>query len=325
MAKRRKKRHFPKWLMLLSLGVLGVTLALLLTLLYLLYWMKSPIQLPDPARLSLRDPDLFFISRPDASRPEVSELLKLFFDRRLAKAPSAVQKVARYGLAPERVAECPLQMVFSVIAGQGGPDRWVAAHSMGRYRGALWLADRALRRGARDGQVPYGRYQHGDTFFYEETRSSRCGLPVLAFWRATGIVGGDVIAVGQVYDNLAAHNPYGLVSVPNLEGYLARGKIRRPVCGVPFLLKRLLGSPLDLDAFLPHLGPMDVRLKVGEDGRLLVDIAASCQNDTTRGMVAKGLRELLRELVRKGTLDAMGVVSRQKALNVHLAIKIPGG
>ena len=293
----RRKRRFPKWAALLSLAIIGMVAATFISAIFFLYWLKAPVALPDPARLVAPGADFFLVCRPDLSREAVRSWLAYLLQKALSGAPGAARAAARYALKPD----CPLQLVVSGRTPEGGPQKWVATISLGRYRGAFWMADRSLRGKARKGLIPYALRQWDGHTFYEQTRSGRSDLNVLAVWKATGLAGSDMSAVGRVYDALGLKSFHSKLTIPKLGEWVGRGRLIRPKRAAPFLVAMAFGQTPDLDKLLEPLGQVDVRLRVDEEERLVIEAEAKPrEKGAALVRVRKTLASIVGRLVKEG-------------------------
>ncbi|HRU05754.1 MAG TPA: hypothetical protein P5137_08265 [Candidatus Brocadiia bacterium] len=318
-----RKKLFPRWAMLALLGLLGLTLATLFTLLYLLYWMQAPVGLPDPASALLKDPDFVLQARPSLWRPQELKWTDALLSKVLQGAPDAARTAARYALAPERAADCPMQVVASARAEQGR-RRWAAAVSLGKYRGAFWLADRAMSRMIRAGALPYVPMRRGDANCYVRAEGAKGGAPAMCVWRATGIAGDSADTVSAIHDSLAADadRAKGVLVAP--KGAMAWGKAARPDAGLPSLLAVFWPKAPDMKEFLAALGPVDYTARVEDDGSLLLEAEAPWRGRAAASQAAAEMKRTFESFEGAGGLEKTEVDAVGQGLRARLWFKAPG-
>ena len=317
--KRRPKRVA----MVLALGVLGAVLALLLTLLYLLYWLRAPAPLPDPALLMLPGQDAFLVVRPDEGRKEDRETLRRMLGVLLAESPDIVRRAARYGLAEERAGTCPMLLTLSWKASGTTAYQWTGTVSLGRYRGAFWMAERALRRQSREGTIPYARRSVSGGDLYEATRSQRSGPGALGIWRATGIAGSGLDAVAHVRETLETSVSPADAAPPDAEGPFGRGRVLRPDPVFAALLRELIGESADPGPLSGALESIEFDLHAGPEGTLAFEAVAPWRENANRDGVVRAAGELLRLPRDSGNLLEFNVHPGEQALEVYALFHFP--
>lgn len=321
MSSSRAKRRFPKWAAILALAVIGVLACVFITLVFFLYWLEAPAPLPDPARLVLKAPDLYFVARPDLSRPATRKWVQALLAHALRHAPQSVRHAAEYGLDPRRAAHCPIQIVLSARDTGSKRPSWVAALSLGRFRGAIWLADRSLYQKAKSGRIPFALQRRGDVFFYERRRGSHEEPSALAVWRATGLAGSGIEAVGEVFDALEAKDFKRTLGSGALGEWTGRGVLAKPAQAVPFLLQRLMGGAPKAKELLLDAKPIRVRFRVDEDERL--SFVLQMPFSAFKPSHVTALRKALARFEKEGVLTESHVRAEGKVVTLRGAIPLP--
>lgn len=314
------KRSAKRLAMILALGMLGAVLALLLILLYMLYWFKAPAPLPDPALLMLPDNDAWLVVRPDISRPEDRETMRRILGHLLSEAPAAARRAARYGLAEERAGKVPMQVALSMRTPVGEEPQWVGAVSLGRYRGAFWLADRALRRQARQGDVPYSPRPVEGASLYEATRSLRSGPAALGVWKATGVAGSRADLVEGVLGALNAEKPPQAPEIPDALDAFGKGRIVHPDAFLEAWLKALIGESADPGPLRGALQSIEIALRAEPGGALRFEAVSPWREGANRTGASRAASEILQLSLESGQLAEFNVHSGEFALEVRALI-----
>lgn len=318
-----RKARARRVVMILALGLLGSALAVLLTLLYLLYMMRAPAPLPEADRLLMADHDMFLVVQPDLADPDNREALGRVLDTAIAEAPDTARTLAQYGLSEERAGETPLLMTFSAKIPDEGAWRWVGTVSLGRFRGAFWLADRALRRQSESGRLPYTVRSEGDLTLYEAKRPSRFGLNTLAIWRATGLAGSDPQAVSEVGAALADPPPSTAEEAPDTSGLFARGGVLRPDPFLEHLLKAMLGDSAETGPLGGALSRIDMEMEAVPGGNLLVRAAAPWREGADRPGATRAAGEILNLLHSQGWVGRFTADGAEDALRLEAEVTLP--
>jgi len=327
MNKLVHKKRFPRWAMVALLGLVGVTLATLFLLLYLLYWMQARVALPSPAAAALKDADFVLEARPALWRPQELRWTDALLSRVLAGAPDAARTAARYALAPERAAECPMQVVASGRM-EDGRQRWAGGVSLGKYRGAFWLADRAMARMSRAGTLAYSPIRRRDATCYARAEGVRGGAPAMCMWRATGIAGDSVDTVSAIHDALAADAE--LAKAPEslsrtMTDVMARGAVARPEQGLPPLLSLFWPQAPEMKDFLAALGPVTFTARVEEEGGLVLEAQAPWKGQAEAARAALEVKRTFKKLEGDGALERSEVEVSGQELRLRLWFKAPAG
>jgi hypothetical protein len=316
-----RKRRLPKWMAMALLGLLAATLAALFGALYLLYWMTAPAPLASAERMVLPAASFRLVCNPDMRREAERAWLRGMLHYSLRQAPTVVARAAEYAFSPERAPLCPLRAGVSGRCREDAIKAWVAVVSMGRYRGAFWLADREVYRLARDGRIPYGMRRHGDTRFYERTQSAVAGPPVLALWRATALAGSDAAGVGEVYDLLAGGAGGPDRAEPARRAF-AEGFVADPAEALPAVSGDAL-SRTDARRLGGLLSPFSFTLDIGDDGALAADVLLACRDSGHHGPLAEDLRGALQRAKEQGRIESLDVAPGERGVRVQLRWRAP--
>ena len=322
MGMQPRRRRVPKWLVLVLLGALGCCVALLLTLMYFLYWMTAPVPLPPSERARLPQADFSVTVRPDLRHEATRRWVRGCLARGLREAPRVARRAAEYALRPERAALCPMAFVMSGRCKDGAIDAWVCALSLGRYRGAFWLADRELHKLARQGRIPYGLHRHGRTWFYEQTRSGRGGPPVLGLWRATALAGSHVAVVARVYDQLASAATPSRPGSSAGQGEFGTVVVARPQEVLPAVLAGDLPAA-DAQALGAAVAPFRAELAIDDRGVLHVVIEGACKDPAMNKPLADEARRRLQRRKEAGRIEAFEVRALERTVRLTWQWRAP--
>lgn len=314
------KRSAKRVAMVLALGLLGAVLALMFTLLYILYWVKAPVPLPEPALLMLPEHDAWLVIRPDVSRAEDRETLRVLLGTLLRDAPRAARRAARYGLAEERAGKVPMQVSLSLKTPDDDETQWVGAVSLGRYRGAFWLAERALRRQAKEGGFPYSKRPFEGASLYEATPSHKPGPAAMGIWRATGVAGNQLDLVAGALNALESGSPPEGSEISAEFAAFGKGRILRPDAVLEAWLKGLLGESADPGPLRGALQSIEIDLHAKEGGALLFKAVCPWREGANRAGASRAISEIMQLSLDSGQLAEFSVHSGEFALEARALI-----
>ena len=174
----------------------GIILFFFLLLIGLLYWMHADAPLPPPARLIHPRAAAYCVLAIDRTAPLGRTLKKQTPDLLAAHSPSPVARLLKKGAAN---ADCPLQVVISLVPGADAPEPLVAV-SLGKYPGMFHLVRRTLERRSLNGKLPATILHHQQkAIFVSPTRRH---FPVVSIVRCSVLRGQNPHAITSLIDRL---------------------------------------------------------------------------------------------------------------------------